>query len=40
MRPVLERAVAYHGAVLTGWFLLIAALIAERFWDYWSTLLT
>lgn len=28
----------YRGAVLTGWFLLIIVLIANRFWDYWSTL--
>lgn len=28
----------YRGAVLTGWFLLIIVLIANRFWDYWTTL--
>lgn len=28
----------YRGAVLTGWYLLIIVLIANRFWDYWSTL--
>ncbi|WP_166826444.1 vitamin K epoxide reductase family protein [Brevibacterium limosum] len=28
----------YRGAILTGWFLLIIGLIANRFWDYWSTL--
>lgn len=28
----------YRGAILTGWFLLIIVLIANRFWDYWSTL--
>lgn len=28
----------YRGAVLTGWFILLAALIATRFWDYWSSL--
>lgn len=30
----------YHSVVLTVWYLTIAALIAQRFWDYWSTLLT
>ncbi len=30
----------YHGVILTVWYLAIAALIARRFWDYWSTLLT
>jgi len=29
----------YHGVVLTVWYLTVAALVAERFWDYWSTLL-
>ena len=29
----------YRSVVLTAWFLLIAALIARRFWDYWETLL-
>jgi uncharacterized membrane protein len=29
----------FHGVVLTTWYLLIAALVAERFWDYWSILL-
>lgn len=28
----------YRGAILTGWFLLLIVLIANRFWDYWSTL--
>ena len=27
-----------HGVVLTAWFLLIAAAIAQRFWLYWSSL--
>ena len=30
----------YHGVILTVWYLAIAALIAQRFWDYWSTLVT
>ena len=29
----------YGGAMVTAWFLLVAALIAKRFWDYWETLL-
>ncbi|GAB3317978.1 vitamin K epoxide reductase family protein [Geodermatophilus aquaeductus] len=29
---------AGHGIVLTAWFLLITAAIAQRFWLYWSTL--
>lgn len=29
----------FHVVVLTGWALVVAGLIAERFWDYWSTLL-
>ena len=30
----------YHGVVLTGWYLVIGTLIAQRFWDYWSSLLS
>ncbi len=30
----------YHGVVLTVWYLVITALIGERFWDYWQTLLS
>ena len=29
----------YHGVILTSWYLVIAGLVAQRFWDYWSTLL-
>ena len=29
-----------HTVVLTVWYLAIVFLVAERFWDYWSTLLT
>lgn len=28
----------YRGAILTAWYLVIIALIAQRFWDYWITL--
>lgn len=36
----LGRAREYHGVILTAWYLVIVALIANRFWDYWSTLVT
>lgn len=29
-----------HGVVLTSWYLVIAGLVAQRFWDYWSGLLS
>ena len=29
----------YRGVAATAWYLTITALIAERFWDYWQTLL-
>lgn len=29
----------FHAAVLTGWALVVAGLIVERFWDYWVTVL-
>lgn len=29
----------YRGVVLTVWYLVIAGLITQRFWDYWQTLL-
>ncbi len=39
----LQGAVAviddYRGVVLTAWYLVIAAAITQRFWDYWQTLL-
>lgn len=38
-RPVAAVA-GYHGVVVTAWYLLIAGLVAQRFWDYWSTLLS
>ena len=39
MQRVATAARTYHGVVLTAWSLAITGLIAERFWDYWSTLL-
>ena len=39
-RPLPSRVIdEYRGVVLTAWYLVIAALIAKRFWDYWQTLL-
>lgn len=29
----------YRGAVLTGWYLIVLALIAQRFWGYWTSLI-
>ena len=37
---VVSTLTEYHGVVLTVWYLAITALIAQRFWDYWSSLLT
>ena len=38
--PSALRAMSdYHGVIVTGWYLMIAALVANRFWDYWSSLL-
>ena len=38
-RGTSSRFLEYRGAILTAWFLTIIALIAVRFWDYWTTLL-
>ncbi len=37
-RPSSAVLVRYHSAVLALWFVAIIAIIAARFWDYWSTL--
>lgn len=37
-RPSGAVLVRYHSAVLALWFVALIALIAVRFWDYWSTL--
>lgn len=37
--PLVRVAAEYHGVVLTIWALLVVALVAQRFWDYWVTLL-
>jgi uncharacterized membrane protein len=36
---VASFALDNHGAILTAWYLVIAALVLQRFWDYWETLL-
>jgi len=36
--PVARTAIEYHGSILTLWYLIVLALILQRFWDYWSTL--
>ncbi len=33
-----RQVIAYHGAVLTAWYLAFVGLITVRFWEYWSTL--
>ncbi|MDJ0361889.1 vitamin K epoxide reductase family protein [Rhodococcus sp. H29-C3] len=42
-KPVLRRwielSIRNHSVPLTVWFLAVIALIAQRFWPYWSTLL-
>jgi uncharacterized membrane protein len=38
VRRCIEIATGYHGVILTVWVLVVIALIANRFWDYWSSL--
>lgn len=38
LRGVVGFAQRHHGDILLLWFLIIIALIAKRFWYYWSTL--
>ena len=38
-RRWVRAAVEFHGASLTLWYLVIVGLVAQRFWDYWSTLI-
>lgn len=38
-RRVGTQVATYQTPILVGWFLLIAALVAVRFWDFWITLL-
>lgn len=37
--PLAGRIAGYHGAVLTVWLLVVAVLVAIRFWPYWTGLL-
>lgn len=37
-KGLIHLVTEYRGAVLTAWYLIIVALIAARFWDYWTTL--
>lgn len=39
MEKSIRNIVEYRAAVLTVWFLIVLALIIQRFWDYWSSLI-
>ncbi|WP_033313783.1 vitamin K epoxide reductase family protein [Streptomyces iakyrus] len=39
VRHAATAVAGYHGVVLTAWYLIIAVLILQRFWLYWTTLL-
>jgi len=39
-RRAVSVLASYHAVVLTGWFLLLTALILEQFWTYWLGLVT
>ncbi|MFE2725378.1 vitamin K epoxide reductase family protein [Kitasatospora sp. NPDC059327] len=39
LRPVVREAARYHWVVPALWYAVIALLILNRFWYYWSTLL-
>ncbi|OLT35741.1 Vitamin K epoxide reductase [Actinomadura sp. CNU-125] len=38
VRRVAEAAARYHAVIATGWYLLIAGLVLQRFWPYWTSL--
>ncbi|GKQ36028.1 vitamin K epoxide reductase family protein [Streptomyces sp. A012304] len=38
VRRAAASVAGYHGVVLTCWYLVIAVLILQRFWLYWTTL--
>lgn len=40
VRPALRVVSEFHAVGLTVWYLGITALVLDRFWDYWSSLLT
>ena len=37
-RRAVARLAAYHGVLVTCWLVVIIALIAARFWPYWTGL--
>ncbi len=39
LKSTAEFARKHHGDILIGWYLIIIALILNRFWYYWSTLI-
>ncbi|MEU0352763.1 hypothetical protein ABZ302_39050 [Streptomyces sp. NPDC006237] len=39
VRRAASAVAGYHGVVLTAWYLIVAVLILERFWLYWTSLL-
>ncbi|MEE1786318.1 vitamin K epoxide reductase family protein [Streptomyces sp. SP17BM10] len=39
LRPVVREAARYHWVVPALWYAVIALLVLDRFWYYWSTLL-
>lgn len=36
---IVRLGAEFHGLVITSWTVVIAALIAHRFWDYWLTVI-
>jgi uncharacterized membrane protein len=40
LRGVVRAVTNYHAVALTLWYLAVLTLIGQRFWAYWSTLLT
>ncbi|HYF96601.1 MAG TPA: vitamin K epoxide reductase family protein [Patescibacteria group bacterium] len=39
LRPIVNFAQKHHGDILIVWYLIIAGLILNHFWYYWSTLI-
>ena len=40
VRRITVTMTGLHGVLLTGWFLVILALIMQRFWDFWTVAAT
>ena len=36
LQPAAERLAQFHGVVLTAWLLVIAAIVTQAFWAYWT----